>query len=128
MTTARELDERYGRTARRPLPWIVLGVLALAGFGYLGWTTVANQMNAVDAADRGFVVVDEHSVDLEFQITAPQGSDVVCAVEAQDEEFGIVGWKILEIPGSEQHTQRVRVSIPTVAEATTGLVKSCWVA
>lgn len=129
MTTARELDERYGRTARRrPLPWIILGVVALAAIGYVGWTTVVSQMNAVDAADRGFVVVDPHSVDLEFQITAPRGADVVCAVEAQDEEFGVVGWKILEIPASESHTQAVRVSIPTVAEATTGLVKSCWVA
>lgn len=128
MTTARELDERYGRTGRRPLPWIIGGAVAVAAVGFLGWTIVAQQMNAVDAADLGFTVVDEHSVDLHFQYTAPRGKEVACAVEALDEEFGIVGWKVLEFPASDRHTQGVNVTIPTVAEATTSLVKSCWVA
>ncbi|UNK69882.1 DUF4307 domain-containing protein [Microbacterium sp. H1-D42] len=128
MTTARELDERYGRKGRRPLPWIIGGVLAVAVIVFFGWTTVAKQMNAVDAADLGFTVVDTHSVDLRFQFTAPRGADVACAVEALDVEFGVVGWKIVEFSGNESHTQGVQVSIPTVAEATTGLVKSCWVA
>ncbi|MEJ1087230.1 DUF4307 domain-containing protein [Microbacterium sp. Mu-80] len=128
MTTARELDERYGRTGRRPLPWIIGGVLAVAVVVFFGWTTVAKQMNAVDAADLGFTVVDAHSVELSFQFTAPRGQDVACALEALDVEFGVVGWKIVEIAASDEHTQAMRVSIPTVAEATTGLVKSCWVA
>lgn len=127
MTTARELDERYGRTPRRRLPWIILGVVATALVVALGWMVVSTQMNAVDADDLGFTVVDAHTVELRFQFTAPQGADVACAVEAQDEEFGVVGWKIVEIPGGEHHTQGVAVSIPTVAEATTGLVKTCWV-
>ncbi|WP_313355308.1 DUF4307 domain-containing protein [Microbacterium sp.] len=128
MTTARELDERYGRTPRRRLPWIIFGAAALAVVVALGWTIVAQQMNAVDADDLGFTVVDAHSVDLRFQFTAPRGADVACAVEALDEEFGVVGWKIVEIAGGEHHTKGVAVSIPTVAEATTGLVKTCWVA
>jgi hypothetical protein len=57
----------------------------------------------------------------------PIGRDVACALEAQDEEHGVVGWKIIEIAASEQHTRAFRESIPTVAEATTGLVNSCWV-
>ncbi|QMU97601.1 DUF4307 domain-containing protein [Microbacterium esteraromaticum] len=127
MTTARELDERYGRTPSRRLPWIVFGAIVVAAIVALGWTIVAKQMSAVDADDLGFTVVDEHSVELHFQFTASPGSDVACAVEALDEEFGVVGWKIVEIPGGEHHTKGVAVSIPTVAEATTGLVKTCWV-
>ncbi|MBN7793147.1 DUF4307 domain-containing protein [Microbacterium esteraromaticum] len=128
MTTARELDERYGRTGRRPLLWIIGGILAAAVVAYFGWITVSSQMNAVDADDLGFSVVDEHRVDLTFQYTAPRGADVACAVEALDVEFGVVGWKIVEFSASDEHTSAVNVSIPTVAEATTGLVKSCWVA
>ena len=128
MTTARELDERYGRTARRPLPWIIGGIIAVAVVVAFGWMTVARGMNAVDAADMGFTVTDSHSVDLRFQYTAPRGSDVVCVVQALDEEFGIVGWKVLEMPATEEHTKAVDVRIPTVALATTGLVKTCWVA
>lgn len=128
MTTARELDERYGRTARRPLPWIIAGSIAVAIVVAFGWMTVARGMNSVDAVDMGFTVTDSHSVDLRFQYTAPRGSDVVCVVQALDEEFGIVGWKVLEMPAAEQHTKAVDVRIPTVALATTGLVKTCWVA
>ena len=127
MTTARELDERYGRAAPRRLPWIIAGIITVAIVVAFGWMTVARGMNAVDAVDMGFTVTDEHSVDLRFQYTAPAGSDVVCIVQALDEEFGIVGWKVLELPAVEQHTRAVDVRIPTVAAATTGLVKSCWV-
>lgn len=128
MTTSQELDERYGRTARGRLPWIIGGAVALAVVIAFGWMTVASSMNSVDADDLGFDVVDEHSVTLRFQVTAPAGSDLVCAVEAQDEEFGVVGWKIVRIPASDAHSQALSVSIPTVATATTSLVNTCWVA
>lgn len=128
MTTARELDERYGRTARRPLPWIIGGIIAVVIIVAFSWMTVARGMNSVDAADLGFTVTDSHSVDVRFQYTAPRGSDVVCIVQALDEDFGIVGWKVLEMPATEQHTKAVDVRVPTVATATTGLVKTCWVA
>lgn len=127
MTTSRQLDERYGRTGRGRLPWIIGGALALAVVVAFGWMTVASTMNAVDADDLGFEVVDEHSVNLRFQVTGPAGADIMCAVEAQDEEFGVVGWKIVEIPASESHAQALTVSIPTVATATTSLVNTCWV-
>ncbi|MDT0156610.1 DUF4307 domain-containing protein [Microbacterium sp. ARD32] len=128
MTTARELDERYGRTGRRRLPWIVAGALAVLAVGAFGWMTVTSQLSAVSADDVGFTLTDEHSVDLRFQYTAPRGSGVVCVVQALDKEFGVVGWKVLEIPASQDHTSVMDVRIPTVAAATTGLVKSCWVA
>lgn len=127
MTTSRQLDERYGRTGRGRLPWIIGGALAVAVIVAFGWMTVASSMNTVDADDLGFEVIDEHSVSLRFQVTAPAGADVMCAVEAQDEEFGVVGWKIVEIPASESHSQALTVSIPTVATATTSLVNTCWV-
>lgn len=128
MTTAQQLDERYGRTGRRRLPWIVAGAVALLLVGAFGWMTVSQSMASVDADDLGFTLVDEHSVDVSFQVTGVQGRDVVCALEALDEEFGVVGWKIVEIPAGESHSQARSVTIPTVAEATTGLVNSCWVA
>lgn len=128
MTTALELDERYGRTRRRRLPWIIGIAVAAALVGVFGWMIVAQAMNSVDTDDLGFEVVDEHSVTVRFQITGGQGKDVACAVEALDEEFGIVGWKIVEIPASDGHLQQLSTTVPTVAEATTGLVNSCWVA
>ncbi|MGV2901440.1 DUF4307 domain-containing protein [Microbacterium sp. AGC62] len=128
MTTAQELDERYGRTRRRRWPWIAGGGLALLVVGAFSWMTVAQSMASVDADDLGFTLVDEYSVEVSFQVTGVQGRDVVCALEALDEEFGVVGWKIVEIPAGDSHSQAKSVTIPTVAEATTGLVNTCWVA
>ncbi|AZS47806.1 MULTISPECIES: DUF4307 domain-containing protein [Microbacterium] len=128
MTTAQELDERYGRTRRRRAPWIIGGAIALLIVGAFSWMTVAQSMASVDADDLGFELVDEHSVNITFQVTGVQGKDVVCAVEALDEEFGVVGWKIVEIEAGDSHSQARSVTIPTVSEATTGLVNTCWVA
>ncbi|WP_337006384.1 MULTISPECIES: DUF4307 domain-containing protein [unclassified Microbacterium] len=128
MTTARQLDERYGRTGRRRTPWIIGGAVALLVVGAFSWMTVTQSMASVDADDLGFELVDAHSVNVTFQVTGVQGKNVVCAVEALDEEFGVVGWKIVEIEAGDRHSQARSVTIPTVAEATTGLVNTCWVA
>ncbi|MER7796707.1 DUF4307 domain-containing protein [Microbacterium sp. NPDC096154] len=130
MTTQAELDDRYGRTrnpARRRLLWIGGIALAAAGAGWLGWTAVANSIDAVSVDGLGFEVRDEHTVQVSFQLTAPAGRSVACAVQALDQEFGVVGWKIVEYPGGDDHRMRFTETVPTVAEATTGLVESCWV-
>ena len=128
-TTQDILDERYGRGRSASRRWaIVTGVaLAVIAVGLLGWMTLASSFDAVDAETTGFDVVDEHSVTLRFQISAPPGRDIACAIEAQDEDHGVVGWRVVEYPAADTHARAFRESIPTTAEATTGLVNSCWV-
>ncbi|GAA1531635.1 hypothetical protein HD600_002107 [Microbacterium ginsengiterrae] len=128
MTTALELDERYGRIRRGRTPWIIGIGIVTAAIIVFGWMTFTQSMNSVDADDLGYEVVDEHSVTVRFQITGGQGKDVACAIQALDAEFGVVGWKVLEIPAAGEHSQQLTVTVPTVAEATTGLVNTCWVA
>lgn len=129
MTTQDMLDERYGRTRSPRRRWLLGGAVAIGAVvvGLFVWTTAANSMNAVDADTTGFEVVDEHSVVLSFQFTAPAGRSVACAIEAQDEEHGVVGWRVVELPPSSEHAQAFRETIPTTAAATTGFVNSCWV-
>ena len=123
-----ELDDRYGRGPRRGRGvWIALGVLALGVLGYLGWTIVAQSANAVDIDTTGFQLNDAHSVSVDFQVTLRQGAAVTCVLEAQDEEHGVVGWRVVEYPADDAHSRRFVEVIPTVAEATTGLVTSCWI-
>src|SRR5690606_38363141 len=128
VTTALELDERYVRTPRTRTPWIVGGILAVIAIIAASWMIVSASFSTVKVDDLGFEVGDAHTVAVSFQITGRQGTPVVCAVEALDEEFGIVGWKIVEIPAGEGHIQRLSTTVPTIAEATTGLVNTCWVA
>lgn len=130
MTTQAQLDERYGRARRPALTralWIGGIAAAVAVVGAASWMTVAATMNDVGVDDLGFRVPDERSVEVSFQFTAPPGRDVACVIEALDDDFGIVGWKVFEYPAVESHAQRHTVTVPTVAEATTGLVNSCRV-
>ena len=129
MTTQQMLDERYGRTRSPRSRWVIAVVAAVGALvvGLFVWMTVANALDTVDADAAGFEVIDEHSVVLSFQFTAPVGRSVACVIEAQDEEHGVVGWRVVELPPSQEHTRAFRETIPTTAVATTGFVNSCWV-
>jgi hypothetical protein len=130
MTTQQTLDERYGRrtsTRRRIVGWAIVAVLALAAIGALGWSTIARSLGEVDVDDTGYAVVDDRTVTVSFQIAAPSGQDVACAIEAQDEEHGVVGWRIVEYPATDERFRAFTETIPTLAAATTGFVNSCWV-
>ncbi|MEI3847286.1 MULTISPECIES: DUF4307 domain-containing protein [unclassified Microbacterium] len=129
MTTQDMLDERYGRRRSPARRWIIgAGVaLAAAAVALFGWTTVQGTLAAVDADTTSFEIADGHSVTLGFQISAPVGAAVACALEAQDEEHGVVGWRVVELPASDLPARAFREVIPTTAPATTGFVNSCWV-
>jgi hypothetical protein len=130
MTTQAQLDDRYGRTRDPRRRRLALGGAIAVGallVGWFGWSTVAGQMDAVGVDGLGYSVVDARTVEVSFQYTAPAGRSVACAVQALDEGFGVVGWRIVQYgPGDSRHQRRTE-SVPTVAEATTGLVESCWV-
>lgn len=130
MTTQAQLDDRYGRTRsprRRIVGWSIVGLLALGATGFLGWTTVSNSLSSVTATDTGFTVENDRSVSTSFQITAPVGEPVACALEARDEDHGTVGWRVVEYPASDQHSRAFTEQIPTLSLATTGFVNACWV-
>ena len=82
---------------------------------------------SVDFDTTGYSYIDTHTITVDFQVTLQPGAAVTCAVEAQDTEHGVVGWRVIEYPADAAHTRAFRETIPTVAEATTGLVTSCWI-
>jgi len=128
-TTQDMLDDRYGRgrSPKRRVAVIAGVTIAVVVVGAFAWMTVSNAMDAVDSDTTAYQVVDEHSVMLDFQISGPTGRTIACAIEAQDEEHGVVGWKIVEYEASDLHARAFHEVIPTTALATTGLVNSCWV-
>jgi len=129
MTTQDMLDRRYGRGRRGASRWLaIIGiVIAVVVVGGYSWMTVASSLDDVDADTTGFELVDERTVVLSFQFTSPPGRSVACALEAQDDEHGVVGWKVVEYEASELHGRAFRETIPTTAQAATGFVNDCWV-
>ncbi|AZS37312.1 hypothetical protein CVS47_01946 [Microbacterium lemovicicum] len=128
MTTSDTLDERYGRVRTPRQTWTRAIVIAVAAviIGGFAWITVASTLDDVQAEGTAYTI-DDSGVTVSFQISIPAGRSVACALEAQDEEHGVVGFRVVEIPAADQHTRAFRETIPTVAPATTGLVNSCWV-
>ncbi|GAA4767850.1 DUF4307 domain-containing protein [Microbacterium gilvum] len=129
MTIQQRLDDRYGRTRRGStrVAWIVGGVIAAAVLAWFAWSTMAEAAGSVDYDDTGFAVHGDHEVEVTFQVTSASDAPVVCALEALDEEFGVVGWRIVELPPAQAVSASYTETVPTVAEATTGIVKSCWI-
>ncbi|GAA1850395.1 DUF4307 domain-containing protein [Microbacterium koreense] len=129
MTTQQMLDERYGRRRASSARWVIVVAIAVGAVltGLLAWSTISSALESVDVRTTGYEIVDERTVVLNLQFTAPTGRGVACALEAQDEEHGVVGWKIVEYEPSDQHARAFEEVIPTTAEATSGFVNSCWV-
>lgn len=124
------LADRYGRRGRTRgviVAGFVGGVAALALLGYVIWGTLAQSFAAVDADTVGFTTPDAHSITITFQVTLPSETAFACALEAQDEDHGIVGWRIVEYAADPAHTRTFAETLPTTAAATTGLVRSCWI-
>ena len=107
--------------------WAAVIAATAVVVGLVAWTAVSSTFDDVSAQATGYEVADEHGVVIDFQVTAPAGRDVACALEALDDDHGVVGWRIVEIGASDQPVRAFRETVPTVALATTGLVNSCWV-
>lgn len=129
MTTQEMLDERYGRGRGPSTRWVVgisiaVGAIIVVLFG---WMTVASALDDVSSSTVSFDLVDDRTVVVDFQITAPVGRPVACIIEARDVEHGSVGWKVVEYEASDLLERAFSETVPTIGPATTGLVNSCWV-
>ncbi|GLJ79422.1 DUF4307 domain-containing protein [Microbacterium imperiale] len=130
MSTQLKLDNRYGRTRDRRSRRIAIasaGVVGAALLALVAWTTVSSALGSVDTDATGFEVVDEHEVVVSFQVSGAADKPLACALEAQDTEHGVVGWRIVEYPADGGLRRAFTETIPTTALATNGLVTSCWI-
>ncbi|MBN9612811.1 MAG: DUF4307 domain-containing protein [Actinobacteria bacterium] len=123
------LDDRYGRTRRRGvdkrLGWgIAIGalLLGLAVLLFGGWQS----SNTVEGKVIHYQVQDPRTVAVDFQVSAPTGTEVACALEALSKSYSTVGWKVVVLPPSDQLTRSISETMAPTYLATTGTVRSCW--
>lgn len=125
------LASRYGRTrrTRRGNRWLFGAVAAafLAVFiAWVVWAGLDGARDGVDAQDTAHLVVDDRTVQVSFDLTAPAGSEVACAVQALNEQSAVVGWLVVEYPASTDRFRSFTETVRTTELATTGLISSCW--
>ena len=125
------LDARYGRGARfsRRQRWFAASVAVAFGVAIVAWVVWAGLLGDAAtfvASDTGHVIVNDALVTVKFDLTVEPGTKMGCAVEALDESFTVVGWKLIDLPASTSRTRSFSVDVRTTEQAVTGLIYRCW--
>ncbi len=125
------LDARYGRSSgkRRRDRWIAILVAAFVAIVVIAWVIWAGldlASGGLDSTDIGHKIVNDRTVSVNYQVSAPAGSTVSCALEAENETHAIVGWKIVDLPPSKTTTRAFSDIVRTSELAVTGLIYRCW--
>jgi hypothetical protein len=126
-----ELAERYGRgpvNRRRNRWWFAATAAAFAVvFGaWLWWGGLSSPAAQLEARDAGYEVVDDRTVTVQWRLTVEPGTSASCAVQALNARYGVVGWKVVDLPPSEQRTRLFTEELRTTERAETGLIYRCW--
>ena len=125
------LSVRYGRTAARGRRTRLLAIVAAAAIAavfalWVVWAGLDNGQGSIDVQDIGHTVVDDANVKVTWSISVPTSTPVSCAIQAQNEAHGIVGWKIVQLPASDRFTRQFTEVVRTSQQAVTGLIYRCW--
>lgn len=130
-TDAAALDARYGRTPERRarqrlLGWVAAIAVALVFVAWVVWTSWDGPAASIQSRMLGAKIVDDRSVTLTVEVSAPVGSPVSCALEVQNDKHAVVGWTIVDLPASDTYTRTFTQEVLTVDQGVTGLIYRCW--
>ncbi len=129
MSTA--IDERYGRGPARRRRTRIFALVAGAGVlavvvAWVVWAGLLGPGASLGSRDLGYSLVGDDAIEVRYEVTVDGGRTVSCALQALNETFAIVGWKVVPIPASEEGTRQFRESLRTSEPAVTGLIYRCW--
>ncbi|PZQ89889.1 MAG: hypothetical protein DI534_09005 [Leifsonia xyli] len=129
--TASDLDARYGRTpmrrVRKRVAAIAAGtLLVIAVVAWLIWTAPLRPAASIESRDLDSTALSASSVEVRWQLTAPAGAEVSCAVKAVSAKQALTGWRIIEVPASDQTNRTLTATLRTSEPSIGGAVSRCW--
>ncbi|QAY73481.1 DUF4307 domain-containing protein [Agromyces protaetiae] len=128
------IASRYGRTRRtRRRDRIVLvagGVFAaIVVIAWVIWAGSDSAGPSISTSDTGHTLHnDARSVEVRWNLTVQPGTETVCVVKAYNDDFTVVGWKVVELPASDRYTRSFTETVRVAQPANTGLIDRCWLA
>ncbi len=131
MAVSTDLEARYGRTPAqssrdRRLLWILAGSFFIVIAAWVVWAGLDSSKPLIEARDTRHSIIDENSVSITFEVSMPTGTPASCAVEALNQSFTIVGWKVIDLPASDRYTRSFTEIVRTTELSNTGLIYRCW--
>lgn len=114
----------------RPAPgtgkWWALGIaFALSMTAFFSWRVLSVADEQITARTLGFAVVDTRTTTIDFEVTRPPTTTVVCTVQAQDIGHGVVGSAQVTLAPGGDRIVRQSATIRTTTKAVAALVHDC---
>ena len=130
-TASADLDARYGRSPKTRRNNRLIVVTVAIGFvavftAWLVWGGLLEAPAQFEAKDTGYEIIEDSAVTVHWNFNVPENTDARCAVQALNSTFAIVGWKIVDVPASDQRNRALSETIRTTEEAVSGLIYRCW--
>lgn len=131
MTATPELDSRYGRSSGTRRRRRVIGVLAAAVFAvvlvaWVVWGGLFGENAELETRDLGHEIISDSLVRVQFEVTSDADGSISCAVQALNESFTVVGFKVITLPDGGERTRQFTEDVRTTELAVTGLIYRCW--
>lgn len=125
------IEARYGRSPTRQRRGRLLGIVAAIGVtvvvvAWVVWVGLLGPNASLGSRDLGYSLVGDDAVEVRYEVTVAAGKTVSCAVQALNDTFAIVGWKVVAISASDTGTRQFRETLRTSEPAVTGLIYRCW--
>lgn len=124
---------RYGRTPADRRRRVLLGVSAAAAVlvvvvAWVVWVGLLTPNATLEVRDTGYSTLtpNDTTVDIRFEVSTEPGTPVSCALQALNEQFAIVGWKVVDLPPGETRTRSFVETVRLSEPAVTGLIYRCW--
>ena len=123
--------ERYGRTPADRRRRTTLAIIAAAGvlvavIAWVVWVGLFSPTASLETRDTGYAIRADSTVDIRFEVTTEPGTPVSCALQALNEQFAIVGWKVVALPPGDDRTRAFVDNVRVTEPAVTGLIYRCW--
>lgn len=130
-TASTDLDARYGRSPKAKRNNRVVVIAAAVGFvavfaAWLVWGGLLEAPAQFEAKDTGYEIIDDTAVEVRWQFNVPENTDARCAVQALNSTFAIIGWKVVDVPASDQRNRDLSTTVRTTEQAVSGLIYRCW--
>ena len=125
------IAERYGRTPGNRRRTLTIGIVAGAAVllvvgAWVVWVGLFSPSASLESRDVGYVTREDASVDIRFEVTTEPGTAVSCALQALNQQFAIVGWKVVDLAPSDDRTRAFAENVRVTEPAVTGLIYRCW--